>query len=71
MEKLNCMPQDEVFLAVLRRNFVLAECIFVYVSFKVGKIDYDQSFAFFRPAGGFTNFYILKNLSEILYSISP
>lgn len=54
-------------MMVWKRNFVLAKCFFV--SIKDGK--YDEAFAYFRPAGGFTHFYIRKPLGEILNFRSP
>ena len=49
------------FLTVWKKNFVLAECI--YVSIEDGKVE--EALAYFRPAGGFTHFYVRKPLNEI------
>ena len=54
-------------MAAWKKNFVLAECIYVFCI--DGKIE--ESIAYFRPAGGFTHFYVRKPLNEFFTDITP
>ena len=60
------IPKDKKyseFMKVWKKNFVLSECIYVFCN-NDGNIE--EAIAYFRPAGGFTHFYIRKPLSEII-----
>ena len=69
-KQMRSIPEEiktSQFMQVWKKNFVLAECIYVFS--KDAKIE--DAIAYFRPAGGFTHFCVRKPLNEIFTELSP